>query len=165
MEKILETITLKDITYFVIGTITIFSILVEKIGSLPFNPWSSLFNWIGKKLNKDTSERLDLIEEQQRSNNNSLIELEKRVEQEFRERQKDADTKEAKRLRLNIIQFADSCRVGEKHTQNHFENVFRDYTDYVDLCDKNDIPNHFIDTEYAYIREIYSECLKENKFI
>ena len=83
----------------------------------------------------------------------------------FKEKQKDDDEKEAKRLRAKIIEFADSCRVGDHHTQNHFENVFRDYSDYMNYCDTHDIPNHFIDTEYAYIQEVYTECLKENKFL
>ena len=65
----------------------------------------------------------------------------------------------------NIISFADSCRVGNHHTQSHFENIMRDYSDYEHYCKKHDIPNHFIDSEYKYIEKVYQECLEEDKFI
>ena len=87
------------------------------------------------------------------------------MDKKFEEKQKDDDEKEAKRLRSSIIEFADSCRIGNHHTQNHFENVMRDYSEYADYCEKHDIPNHFIDSEYRYIEDIYQECLRENKFL
>lgn len=162
---LMNTITLKDICYFVVGIITVISVVVERLKSLPFKPWTHLFKFIGNTINSGVNSRLDKIEEQQKANNEAIIELEKTMENKFEEKQKDDDTKEAKRLRANIIQFADSCRVGNHHTQNHFENVFRDYDDYEDYCEKHEIPNHYIDSEYAYIRGVYEDCLKENKFI
>lgn len=165
MSNILDSITLKDISYFIVGFITVFSVIVEKVKSLPFKPWTRLFDWIGKNLNQSVTVRLEQIEEQQKANNDAIIELDKKVDRKFEEKQKDDDEKEAKRLRANIIQFADSCRVGDKHTQSHFENVMRDYSDYEDYCSKHDIPNHYIDSEYKYIEDIYQECLRENKFI
>ena len=168
MDKImtlLEAITLKDIIYFIVGFITVISIVVEKAKKIPFHPWSHLFEWIGKSLTKSVSTKLEFIEQQQKANNEAIIELDKKVDRKFEEKQEDDDTKEAKRLRARIIEFADSCRIGNHHTQNHFENVFRDYSDYIDYCEKHNIPNHFIDSEYKYIEEIYQECLRENKFL
>ena len=85
--------------------------------------------------------------------------------QKLEDSEVNADTKEAKRLRARIIDFADSCRVHQKHTKTAFENITRDYGDYMEYCEKHDIPNHFIDAEFEYIKEVYSECQKENKFI
>lgn len=165
MSNVMDSITLKDISYFIVGFITVSSVIVEKAKNLPFKPWTHLFDWIGKNLNQSVNARLEQIEEQQKANNEAIIELDKKVDRKFEEKQKDDDEKEAKRLRANIIQFADSCRVDEKHTQTHFENVMRDYSDYITYCEKHDIPNHYIDSEYKYIEGIYQECLRENKFI
>ena len=168
MDKIMllfDTVTLKDIIYFIVGVIGVLSIVVEKAKKIPFHPWTLLFEWIGKSLTKNVDCKLELIEQQQKANNEAIIELDKKVERKFKEKQEDDDTKEAKRLRARIIEFADSCRVGNHHTQNHFENVMRDYSDYVDYCSKHDIPNHFIDSEYKYIEGVYQECLRENKFL
>ncbi len=163
--EFLESITVKDLIYFIVGVITVLSIVVEKAKSLPFNPWTAIFEWIGSRITKGVNERLEKLEVQQKANINAINELDKKVEKKFEEKQRDDDEKEAKRLRASIIKFADACRVGTKHTQSHFENVIRDYSDYVSYCEKHNIPNHFIDNEYRYIEEIYQECLRENKFL
>lgn len=165
IDNILTSINLGDIIYTIVGIFAVLSVIVEKSKNLPFKPWTFIFEYIDKCLNKSVNDRLDIIEKQQQANNEAIIELDKKVDKKFEEKQKDDDEKEAKRLRASIIQFADSCRIGEKHTQSHFENVMRDYSDYVTYCGKHDIPNHFIDNEYKYIEGIYQECLRENKFL
>lgn len=165
MSGILDYITLKDIIYIIVGFVAVFSVVAEKTKSLPFSPWTKFFEWIGERLTKSMDERLDKIEEQQKANNDAIIKLDNKVDEKFKEKQKDDDEKEAKRLRANIIEFADSCRCGNHHTQNHFENVMRDYSDYVHYCETHGIPNHFIDSEYKYIEGIYQNCLIENSFL
>lgn len=161
----LESITLKDTIYFIVGIITALSVVVEKAKKLPFKPWTHLLQWIGKCLTQNVDTRLTNIEQQQKANNKAIIELDKKVDKKFSEKQKDDDEKEAKRLRSRIIEFADSCRCEDHHTQNHFENIMRDYSDYVGYCELHDIPNHFIDSEFKYIEDVYQHCLHENKFL
>ena len=48
----------------------------------------------------------------------------------------EADTKEAKRLRADIISYADSCMMGQRHTQSQFEEFFRKVGDYNSYCKK-----------------------------
>lgn len=165
MSEFLEAVTLKDLIYSVVGIITVFSVIVEKMKSLPFKPWTHLFEWVGKCITNNMNDRLLKIEEQQKANIKAIKEVEEKFTKKLADRQRDSDEKEAKRLRANIIEFADSCRVGNHHTQTHFENVMRDYSDYVEYCSKHKIPNHFIDSEYRYIEDIYRECLRENKFL
>ena len=162
---LLETVTLKDIIYFIVGVIGVLSIVVEKAKKIPFHPWTHLFEWIGNILTKSVDTKLEMIEQQQKANNDAIIELDKKVERKFSEQQKEADEKEAKRLRASIISFSDSCRVHEKHTKNHFENIMRDYDDYMVYCDKHNLENHFIEGEKQYIESVYQECLRENKFL
>ena len=161
----MNSITLKDLCYFVVGIITVLSVIVEKAKKLPFKPWTHLFEWLGRCLTKDLNSKLEKIEKQQEANIEAINELDKKVERKFKEKQRIDDEKEAKRLRADIIMFADSCRVGNHHTQNHFENIMREYSDYMRYCEKHEIPNHFIDNEYYYIKSIYQECIQENKFI
>lgn len=165
MVEYLKNLTLGELFNYIVGAIAVISFLVEKSKKLPFKPWSALISWFGKCLMKDLAKDLQDLKKETKANNEAIIELDKKVDTKFKEKQKDDDEKEAKRLRAKIIEFADSCRVGDHHTQNHFENVFRDYSDYVEYCRIHRIPNHFIDTEYTYINEVYTECLKENKFL
>lgn len=163
--EFLESVTLKDLIYFIVGTITVISIVVEKAQKIPFHPWTHLFQMIGDSLNKTIRERLDEVEKQQKANNEAIIKLDEKVDKRFNDKQKDDDEKEATRLRADIIAFADSCRCGNHHTQNHFENVMRDYSRYMKYCELHNIPNHFIDSEFKYIEDIYQHCLKDNSFL
>ena len=162
---LLETVTLKDIIYFIVGVIGVLSIVVEKAKKIPFHPWTHLFEWIGSSLTKSVDTKLEMIEQQQKANNDAIIELSKKMDDKFSEHLKEADEKEAKRLRARIISFSDSCRVHTKHTKNHFENVFRDYDDYLEYCKRHNFANHYIEGEYEYIRSVYQKCLLEDDFL
>ena len=165
IESILAGISLKDIIYFIVGVTGVLSVIVEKTKALPFNPWSKLLKWIGDIMTKGISDKLDSLEQSTIANKNAITDLEKKVEDKFEEQQKEDDEKEAKRLRSNIINFVDSCRNGDAHTQTHYEDVMRAYDDYISLCKKRGIQNHFIDSEYKYIEELYHEKLRTNDFL
>ena len=64
MIEILDSVTLKDLIYFIVGTITVLSVVVEKVNKFPFKPWSNFFRWIGNCLNRDMNEKLEIIEQQ-----------------------------------------------------------------------------------------------------
>lgn len=170
--EFLETVTLKQVFDFIVGVIAVISVFVEFNKKIPFHPWSFIFSHIGKALNSDMRKKLDDLEERQNTNineikelKNDIVNMEQRMTKRFDDSAEEADIKEAKTLRSRIIEFADSCRVHQKHTKTAFENITRDYDDYVDYCERRKIPNHFIDAEFEYIKGVYSECQEENKFI
>lgn len=163
--EFLEAVTLRQVFDFIVGAIAVISILVEKSKKLPFHPWSFLFSQLGKALNKDVRAKLDELDERQKANTTAIKELKEDMEHKFQEKAADDDQKEAKRLRARIIDFADSCRLHQHHTKTAFENIMRDYDDYVEYCEAHDIPNHFIDEEYEYITEVYRTCQRENRFL
>lgn len=165
IETVLADVTLKQVFDFIVGIIAVFSVFVEFSKKIPFHPWSFLLSQLGKAINRDMRDKLDELERQQNTLKEAVNELKSDMEKRFNESATEADTKEAKRLRSRIIEFADSCRVHQKHTKTAFENITRDYDDYVEYCRKRNIPNHFIDAEFAYIKDVYAECQEENKFI
>lgn len=165
LETVMKNITLKQVFDFIVGTIAVISVIVEFSKKIPFHPWSFMLSYIGKAINSDLRKEINEIKKQQDANIKAVNELKKDMERKFNESATEADTKEAKRLRSRIIDFADSCRVHQKHTKTAFENITRDYDDYCQYCKKWDIPNHFIDAEFEYIKQVYQECLEENKFI
>ena len=165
IKTFLGTITLKQVFDFIVGAIAVISVLVEFSKKIPFHPWSFLLSYIGKAINSDLRKEMNELKLQIDANRVAINELKEDMEQKFNESATEADTKEAKRLRARIIDFADSCRVHQKHTKTAFENISRDYDDYCNYCERRDIPNHFIDAEFEYIKQVYQECQTENKFI
>lgn len=165
IETVLANVTLRQVFDFIVGIITVISVFVEFSKKIPFHPWSFLLSRLGKAINRDLREKLDELERQQNTLKEAVNTLGADMERRFNESDIAADTKEAKLLRSRIIEFADSCRVHQKHTKTAFENITRDYDDYVEYCKKRNIPNHFIDAEFEYIKDVYAECQEENKFI
>ena len=165
MVEYLKNLTLGELFNYIVGAIAVVSFLVEKSKKLPFKPWSALISWFGKCLTTNLAKDLQDLKKETKANNEAIIELSKKVDKKFNEQQRQADEKEAKRLRASIISFSDSCRIHDKHTKTHFENVMRDYDDYMAYCDKHNLENHFIEGEKQYIESVYQECLRENKFL
>ena len=165
MLEFLSDISLKEFLQVLVGLVVILSVIAEKSKKLPINPWSALFSWFGKCINKDLTDKVESLSQQTQSNTEAIENLDNKIDLKFEEKNKDDDEKEAKRLRASIIAFSDSCRINTKHTKQHFENVFRDIDDYNLYCMKHNIPNHYIDGEVSYITSIYEKCLRENSFL
>lgn len=147
IEELLKGLTISDMVAYIIVFLIAFCLIIEKIDKLPFKPLTHFFKWVGSLTTKEIADRLD------------------KLEKDFEQKNRDDDEKEAKRLRARIIAFADSCRVGHHHTQAHFENIMRDYSDYEHYCTKRGFPNHYIDSEFKYIEKIYQERLEKDDFL
>lgn len=77
------------------------------------------------------------------------------------------EMQEAKQARVRILRFADECRRGEKHSKEHFDSIMDDDIDmYEDYCESHPkFENNKTVTSVEIIKELYKNCLKENKFI
>ena len=130
--------------------ISVVSIFIE-FSPVKVKPLTIIIKWIANIINKDVHVKLDEIEKGMVANREGVKELQGNIESlksdmdsRFMAAEKEAAQKEASRLRAKIIAFADSCRIGSKHTQSNFENVFRDITDYYDYCSDYGLENHYI---------------------
>ncbi|MBQ8540591.1 MAG: hypothetical protein IJ435_03845 [Clostridia bacterium] len=141
----------KYITVFVSG-IGILSIFVE-ISKIKLNPWGKLFEFIGSSLNRDVKNELDNIKGLLKSQSEGLKELEMTV-----------DMNEIKRIRAEIFAFADSCKMGEKHTEEAFLHIIDIHEDYEELIEKYGLTNGRISLDYEYIVGVYQDCVKKKVF-
>ncbi len=139
------------------SVLTFIGIFIE-ISPVKLSPISFIINKIGDIMLKDLQIKVD-------ENVNTLSNFITEVDRRFDNAERDAAKKEAVRLRSAIIMFAEECRTGKKHTQNHFEEIFRITTEYYDYCKKHNLENHYIDIEHEYIRDIYRKCLEKNNFL
>jgi len=153
----------KESSGWALGALALLSVFVE-ITPIKWNPLTSLFSWIGCRFTASLNSKLDALEKQQKENSDSIEKLRVDVEERFVKAGHDADEKEARRLRAAMLSFSDSCRSGARHTKAQFENVARDYDDYLSICSKRNLQNHFIDSEMEYVKEVYNKCLHENSF-
>lgn len=111
------------------------------------NPLTALFSWLGKILNGDV---LRQIEE---------------LKATITEQRTDIDENEKDRIRFEVLDFANSCRNGRKHTKDEFEHIIVLNEKYKRLLAKTGDTNGVFAAEYEYIFELYRMCQRENKFL
>ena len=113
--------------------------LVE-ITPIKVNPLSWLLKWIGSKVNGEMIKRIDKLEA-------------------------NVDTNEMDRIRWEVLDFANSCRNGRRHTQDEFEHIVTLVKKYEGLLEKLGKENGVFEMEYKYIVKLYEKCQQENDFI
>ena len=138
----------KYITIIISG-IGLLSVFVE-VSKIKLNPWKMLFEFIGRALNHDVQKELDGIKRLIKTQGEYLKEIEMTV-----------DMNEIKRIRAEIFTFADSCRMGEKHTREAFSHIIDIHEDYEELIEKYGMTNGRINLDYDYIMGVFQECMKK----
>ena len=114
--------------------------LFIQIAPIKINPWSALFQWIGKLITGNACSKID-----------DLI--------------KQVDENEKDRIRWEILNFANSCRNGIKHTRDEFQHIVTLRDKYQQLLEKTNDVNGVFDVEYKYILDLYAERLEKNDFL
>ena len=142
----------KYVSVFLSAVATL-SIFIE-ISKIKLNPWKSLFKFIGKSLNGDVQKELVNIKSLMNAHGEYLKEIEMQM-----------DMNEIKRIRAEIFAFADSCKIGTKHTEDAFLHIIDIHDDYISLLEKYEMSNGRISVEYEYIMSIYRECVKKKNLL
>ena len=113
--------------------------LVE-VTPIKVNPLSWLLKWVGSKVNGEMLKRIDKLEA-------------------------NVDTNEMDRIRWEVLDFANSCRNGRRHTQDEFEHIITLVKKYEGLLKKCGKENGVFEMEYKYIVKLYEKCQQTNDFI
>lgn len=68
--------------------------------------------------------------------------------------------------RRRIIVFADECRRGEKHSEEHFNSILTDIDAYERYCGKHeDFKNKQAVLSIQFVTDVYDKCRRDNDFI
>lgn len=121
---------------------------------IKFNPLTALFTWIGKIITADVSKEISEMKG----------EIGK-IKEKLQSQEDSMDENEKDRIRFEVLNFAASCRNGQKHTKDEFEHIIDLNTKYGRLIAKTDDENGVFDAEYEYVYEIYQHCQRENNFL
>ena len=116
------------------GTITLFEIAPIKI-----NPW----RWIGKVIGN-----LVLGE----------------IRAELREFKRDFEETKAQDKRWHILNFANSCRDGKRHSKDEWRHVISEISEYERYTEEKDIANGVFEEDSKYLRELYRKRNEKNDF-
>lgn len=74
------------------------------------------------------------------------------------------DTK-VQNWRWNVLDFANSCKNGRRHTEAEWHHAIGQLTDYERYIEKHDISNGVFEEDAKYLRRSYQEHCDENDFL
>ena len=124
-----------NIWILIIGALSLIEITPIKI-----NPWNAIFRWIGDKLLGDTKKTVENLSKELKNN-------------------------EKDRIRWEILDFANSCRNGRKHTKDEYVHILELDKKYRKLLVETKDENGVFDLEIKYIKKLYEERLEKNDFL
>lgn len=139
----------KNIVIVLVGLSALIQITPIKI-----NPWTTLFKWIGNKANEDLRKEVDGV-------NKKLDTLSKDVDDLSKQRKED----EKDRIRWEILDFANSCRNGRRHTKDEYLHIIELNDKYKKLLKETGDKNGVFEVEYEYIKGLYKERQEKNDFL
>lgn len=119
----------------VIGALSLIEIAPIKI-----DPWKTLFKWIGNQLLGEIKKTIDDLRKEVKDN-------------------------EKDRIRWEILDFANSCRNGRRHSRDEFKHIIELDSKYRKLLSETDDSNGVFDIEIEYIKGLYRERLERNDFL
>lgn len=79
--------------------------------------------------------------------------------------QSQIDENEKDRIRWEVLDFANSCRNGRRHTKDEFQHIITLHDKYKRLLEKTNDTNGVFEEEYAYIKRLYAERQERNDFL
>ena len=121
--------------------------LIELV-PIRINPWSFVFKKSGHAVNGEVISKVNDLSEA----------LDKHVQADER--------REAREAREKILRFCDETLEGRRHSQEHFNEVLDDITEYKRYCDEHpDFPNDKAVLAIERVEQIYRKCLEENDFL
>ena len=144
--NIIEILDIK--TGVSIGAFLLFALMtLIQIAPIKINPWDKILTWIGNHMNADIVKRVDVIEGK----------LDEHI--------KDSAEERVRKVRADILDFANACMNGRKHTKEEFEFVISECDAYEKHIEKLQIKNGVATAAIREIRRLYEKGISENSFL
>lgn len=138
--------TLTSPSVIIIGVLSLIEVVPVRI-----NPWTKLFSWVGHSISDAVVGDIkdDLAE----------------TKQKVSEFKRDFEQTKANDMRWNILNFANSCRRGEKHGKDEWRHVMAQIAEYEEYTEEKGIVNGVIDEDSKFLRELYHSRNFKNDFL
>lgn len=137
------------------GGIVLLMLTLVQITPIKINPWSAVARAIGKAMNKDMMDKLESVETDVKNLKEKHDNLENRMDKD------DADD-----CRTRILRFADELRRGVEHSEEFFNQILDDISDYERYCSEHpEYKNSKAVNAIAKIDKVYQKCMGENSFL
>lgn len=144
-------------------TILVFlaSIFIDWNPGIKWNPWKSLIKFIGSNFNTKIDAKMDVVRGEIKTLNTKIDHVQTRLSEHITESEK----KSLEDTRRDILEFANACMNGRKHTKEQFDFMIKKCDSYELYIKKNEIKNGVIEAAIKEIRRLYEKCIQEHSFL
>ncbi len=125
----------------------VLAIFIQITPAIKWNPITALCKWIGGIITAET--RRDITD----------------LKTMLTAQQRAIDENEKDRIRWEVLDFANACRNGVKHTKDESQHIITLDGKYKKLLEKTHDTNGVFECEYAYILDLYRERQEKNDFL
>lgn len=87
------------------------------------------------------------------------------LKQRLDEMEKSNDMQTIRQIKNHVLDFANSCMNGRKHTFRDFRNIIKENKQYETLVAKYGLLNDVYKDDFEFIMEIYHDCKKNRSFL
>lgn len=166
-QEFLQYIGLTEISFWGI-LVFLMSIGIEIIPKIKWRPWSSLVSWIGSKLNKHIDDKLEDVRTDIKKVQGEIKAVEIKVDSvqdKLQEHVSESVMKDLTDTRRDILDFANACMNGRKHTQEQYKFMLKKCDKYIKYVKENNIENGEIENAIEEIKRLHKERLRKNDFL
>ena len=153
-ENVMALLNADDVI-FISGVVAcVFMTIVQK-ASKKYKPWSWLAEQFGKAANKEMIDKLNKVEGEIKEIKNKDEEQDRLIE-----------LREAKAARRRILCFSDEIRKKDKHSEELFNDVLDDISNYKIYCNNHPtFQNERAVLAIQVIEKTYHQCISDNDFL
>lgn len=138
---------------------------VIQITPIKINPWTKIFKWIGKLITEDSDNNIKALINKTDKLESSIKSVKEDLKSETNAIKDRINENEKDRIRWEILDFANSCRNGRKHTKDEFQHIITLNDKYGILLERTNDKNGVFEVEYKYILYLYNRLLEKNEFL
>lgn len=145
--------------------VIVLSFVIDWTPKIKWNPWKSFFGWVGDLLTKEVRSEISGFKTEVRNEISGLKLDVASVAAEQKRQKEEADENEMDRIRSEVLDFANSCRLNRRHTKEEFDHIFALNDKYSHLLEQTGQQNGRFEEAYDYIRILYRRCMEQNDFL
>ena len=150
------------------GLIFLSSLFIEWRPEIKWNPWTSLFKWIGSRFNKQIDNKLEEVRGEIKALDTKVESLQTevgKVQGDLTDHIKESEIKSLQDSRRDILDFANACMNKRKHTKEQFRFILKQCDEYELYIERNHLKNGEIKNAIEEIRRLHKKCMQENSFL
>ena len=87
------------------------------------------------------------------------------IRKDMQSLQKEITDMKVQNWRWNVLDFANSCKNGRRHTLDEWKHSISQLAEYERYIERNEITNGVFEEDAKYLREQYQEHCKKNDFL